>query len=179
MTTQLGSSPITADRSEFNDDLQRRLEFLVRILGSVNKVADRTKQGIFRHLCWLAQKYEISGEKFRERLVRAGLSGSRASELKIVFSVKERRESFLAGASWKNSLRLAREDWLEGKGIDPKSKAAANVIGALHRLGTVHFETSVPANDKSGETSKQVTVRLVLSPRWVMPCHYTPKVSVS
>ena len=135
-------------KSKFNprdpaDPLQAQLRVLVAQLHAHTEAAPE----IFRQFCRLARAHELDPEDFRQRLVQAGLTYSRVSELKTVLASNGHCTAFLlppgdsGRESWRTALKEARCEKIRNEtGQTALQQLAARVAGLMHRTK----QTSLP-----------------------------------
>ncbi|MGA2246003.1 MAG: hypothetical protein ABSH48_13465 [Verrucomicrobiota bacterium] len=95
-------------------------------------------QGRFRSLCRVQREWGLDPDTFRRLLIREGLEGSRASEIKVIVACDQICRRFTATAdplTWKEAKSLARQarDQEEGASDYPAKQAARRVIRLVVR----------------------------------------------
>jgi hypothetical protein len=123
------------------DELQKKIRQLITAFYAE---AEQIPQ-IYWQLCGLAKAHRLGAEQFRQRLLRAGLEGSHASELKRVYGCRAEREKFLRDPqtySWRQTLATAQD--LEKRKSFPATATASDLLlaelaGQMHRAGVSRF----------------------------------------
>jgi hypothetical protein len=116
-----------------NEHLSKKLQSEIEALMTALRASQRRRPEIFREFCKLAQCAKIGPEEFRNRLVRAGLAESRASEIKSVISDEGCTARFIAGGVWKDALRDARLALHAKEGFGELEELGAMIAGLMHR----------------------------------------------
>lgn len=116
-----------------NEPLSKNLQSEIEALMAVLRASKERRPDIFREFCKLAQRAKIGPEEFRNRLVRAGLAQSRASEIKSVISDEGCMARFIAGGVWKDALRDARSASHAKEGFGELEELGAMIAGLMHR----------------------------------------------
>jgi hypothetical protein len=151
-----------ADGDTPADPIQQQIEALVGTLSGDNESGE-----VFRGLCTLALKWQLSPDDFRARLVRAGLHDSRASELKMVLMHHDIVRDFLNRSKpWADALADSRKEWAANKPSTLK-EAAARVVRLIYRLKKMEAEiarTSLRASKPVHHTTPSGTFELVPLP---------------
>lgn len=132
-------------------DLRERIH---RIVADLDEHESERNGGRFRELCRLARDWDVDPESFRKLLIRARMSGARASEIKAVLEATSVCREFSREKdpiSWKQALEEARK---QNPKADRLRQAARKIVGLV--LGNQHLWDKNRHNDLTAPATIRV-----------------------